>query len=372
MKLIDNPNSILRATRNIPSMTKGSISYDIKFTSFNATLYTELKASYNNVHHRSAPLAFYVNNGVVTVRGTSNNAIPTSAQVSIDKWYNFRVDFDFEENQAKLYFDGEFIAEMPIDSERGSFVSTIQLSDASSMNAGGTAFYIDNFKAINYYDPNVIVENTEQILPRLEEIILVSDKTILEPGETASLSVSGFMNDEKEADLTNAITTYGSTHPELIRIDENGNLVLAEDVGGIRSIGVWAVVTLDGVSIQSNTIDITIAGTEPIYYTIIFDSQGGSHVKEVTVEEGQTIAKPSDPIRAGFAFEGWYIDEDYTTKWKFEDGITSDMTLYAKWVKNVVPKTGEEPTNLVWLLLIAIVSGCALIYLLTRDKKAVE
>ena len=68
-------------------------------------------------------------------------------------------------------------------------------------------------------------------------------------------------------------------------------------------------------------------------YTVSFDSGGGSAVDSVNAPEGATIRAPQSPTRSGFAFGGWYKDEDCTSPWDFDtDTVTSDVTLYAKWL----------------------------------------
>lgn len=71
-------------------------------------------------------------------------------------------------------------------------------------------------------------------------------------------------------------------------------------------------------------------------YTVAFDSQGGSTVEPATgVVSGNTISEPPAPTKAGYTFEGWYRDADGTDGWKFaEDAVTSDVTLYAKWMRH--------------------------------------
>ncbi|WP_200634250.1 InlB B-repeat-containing protein [Paenibacillus sp. S28] len=71
-------------------------------------------------------------------------------------------------------------------------------------------------------------------------------------------------------------------------------------------------------------------------YTVAFDSQGGSTVEPATgVVSGNTISEPPAPTKAGYTFEGWYRDADGIDGWKFaEDTVTSDVTLYAKWMRH--------------------------------------
>lgn len=68
---------------------------------------------------------------------------------------------------------------------------------------------------------------------------------------------------------------------------------------------------------------------ETTYYTVEFDSQGGSAVQSRAVEGGTVFSEPEAPTRTGFTFAGWYNGE---TKWNFEtDTVTSNMKLTAKW-----------------------------------------
>ncbi len=68
-------------------------------------------------------------------------------------------------------------------------------------------------------------------------------------------------------------------------------------------------------------------------YTVRFDSQGGSEVSGARPVQGGKLVKPADPVRDGYRFDGWYVDADGTVAWDFDDPVTGDMTLYAKWVE---------------------------------------
>ena len=69
------------------------------------------------------------------------------------------------------------------------------------------------------------------------------------------------------------------------------------------------------------------------YYTVQFDSQGGSSVESQRVLEGNTVRTPSVPTRETYSFIGWFVGTtENATEWKFAtDRVNSDMTLYAKW-----------------------------------------
>ena len=62
-------------------------------------------------------------------------------------------------------------------------------------------------------------------------------------------------------------------------------------------------------------------------YTVKFNSNGGSAVADIKVEEGKTVTEPKVE-RAGFVLDGWYIGEE---KFDFKTPITKDLTLKARW-----------------------------------------
>ena len=66
--------------------------------------------------------------------------------------------------------------------------------------------------------------------------------------------------------------------------------------------------------------------------TITFDSNGGSSVDKITLEESGTIEKPSDPTKDGFYFSGWYLND---TLFDFSTVISKSIKLKAKWVAGV-------------------------------------
>lgn len=69
-------------------------------------------------------------------------------------------------------------------------------------------------------------------------------------------------------------------------------------------------------------------------YTVIFDSAGGSNVSSQTIIEGGKVSEPSAPSKNDFVFAGWFLNGN---KYDFNSGVTSNITLTAKWnqvVKN--------------------------------------
>lgn len=101
-------------------------------------------------------------------------------------------------------------------------------------------------------------------------------------------------------------------------------------------------------------------------FTVTFDSKGGSDVADQTVGEGETAAKPEDPVYDGYHFLGWFVEPtlenivnketlEYNT-FDFSAPVTGDVTLTALWTAVLrvdttgagegyieTAKKGEEP-----------------------------
>ena len=63
---------------------------------------------------------------------------------------------------------------------------------------------------------------------------------------------------------------------------------------------------------------------------------GASLVEPQQIVAGRTATKPSDPVRDGFKFSGWFTDEACTNAFDFSTPINSNLTLYAGWAKPIL------------------------------------
>lgn len=70
------------------------------------------------------------------------------------------------------------------------------------------------------------------------------------------------------------------------------------------------------------------------YYTVTFNYNytGAPSSTYVTVEEEDSVAKPTDPTRDGYTFTNWYTDKDCQAEYNFESEVKSNITLYAGWI----------------------------------------
>ena len=84
--------------------------------------------------------------------------------------------------------------------------------------------------------------------------------------------------------------------------------------------------------------DITLyAGWEEsagdtVTVTFAYNYDGGDVYYSQTINSGRRVTEPADPVRDGYAFMGWYTDAACTTVYNFNTFVTTDTTLYAKWL----------------------------------------
>ena len=65
---------------------------------------------------------------------------------------------------------------------------------------------------------------------------------------------------------------------------------------------------------------------------ITFDSKGGSYVEPQFVTD--TTKKPTPPAKPGYDFAGWYTNEETNNEFEFDNILSNNLTLYAKWTPN--------------------------------------
>ena len=78
--------------------------------------------------------------------------------------------------------------------------------------------------------------------------------------------------------------------------------------------------------------DTTIYAKWVKVYTVTFDTGEGPSVDPVVVETGKAVKEPDHGEWQGYYFIGWYKDSDFISLYKFSSKVTSDITLYAKWI----------------------------------------
>lgn len=112
-------------------------------------------------------------------------------------------------------------------------------------------------------------------------------------------------------------------------VDEEGNLIDYSKYSDAGTYKIYLVATdkYGNISDPVETL-LTIVEPEATLYTITFNSNGGSAVESILVEENDLITKPVDPTRDGYNFMGWYVNNE---KFDFSTPVTKNIILVAKW-----------------------------------------
>jgi uncharacterized repeat protein (TIGR02543 family) len=83
------------------------------------------------------------------------------------------------------------------------------------------------------------------------------------------------------------------------------------------------------VGLTAFTVYTQVLG--PSAFEVSFVTNGGTSLPELTVPENQSIPHLEEPVRLGYAFSGWYQDQNLNVPFNRFAQIKTDMTLYAKW-----------------------------------------
>jgi uncharacterized repeat protein (TIGR02543 family) len=81
--------------------------------------------------------------------------------------------------------------------------------------------------------------------------------------------------------------------------------------------------------------------------TITFEENGGAEVEDLTISISSTSVNFPTPVRDGYTFDGWYLDEALTQPFTLASLLTQNtaLTLYAKWTANVEEYTITFESN---------------------------
>ena len=92
----------------------------------------------------------------------------------------------------------------------------------------------------------------------------------------------------------------------------------------------------------TNGLNVRLLG----YPVISFETNGGNAIDPIMVPNGPDNGgtayscyyvpanAPSDPVKDGNVFSGWYSDSDLQYEWDWDYPVTGDMTLYAAWAES--------------------------------------
>ena len=104
---------------------------------------------------------------------------------------------------------------------------------------------------------------------------------------------------------------------------------------------VWMILDEDGQKIEFDFdtpiyAEVTLIASweewrQLVYFTLEFDSMGGSDVSFITISENDVLPELPTPTKDGFIFGGWYLTDSFDHR--FEDNnLTQDLRIFARWI----------------------------------------
>ncbi len=141
-------------------------------------------------------------------------------------------------------------------------------------------------------------------------------------GEKCTLSLTqecGFTLDVGGAPITGSYTPNGEV------------LAMKYDGGEISATYFNDVVTLEFEGTSYRFL-------RDVNYTVTFETNGGSTVSPVSVRNGKKAEKPEPPTKDGEVFVGWYTDNNFKSAYAFNEPVSSDLKLYARFVAPMDPE----------------------------------
>lgn len=137
------------------------------------------------------------------------------------------------------------------------------------------------------------------------------------------------------------LTTQENINGEYIEIDVVRHVVTVH----AKRFSEYAIISFDTEAPQAPTG----GGSGSSKVTVKFNANGGTIVEDVTVWVGKKITAPVT-TRAGYTFDGWYTNTNFTTKFDFTQPVRSNMTLYAKWIEGTGTGVGGEGDKIILIL----------------------
>ena len=165
--------------------------------------------------------------------------------------------------------------------------------------------------------------------------------------ERRAKSVQVYLNGEKLVTNNNRGLYTLTNGKYQIRIDgsklldeENSrnvvSFILLDDAGDY-------ITDAEGRIVNSYISLIRSASINKTSYTLSFNTNDGTILSNINVEEGNIISLPTNPSKNNFVFQGWFNDPNFQNKFDTNEYIIGSKTLYALWgqsIPNPAPRGG--------------------------------
>jgi uncharacterized repeat protein (TIGR02543 family) len=266
----------------------------------------------------------YGNKQVVILLGDGNNW-PTQAK-SVSE-----LDAETKEAAAKLKdanitlytigfnYDGElnvdFMKSLPSDSNRFFEARTAE-EIPIVMSQIYMSLFNGGYKHIGDFEPS---GNTQSVNVALSSDMYEADVVFV----ASSAKISSVAATSPNGETFGAESLASGSKHSLLRLN-------------FPDSGEWRI---DYIASGDGTVAIELISIFDIpdyaSVNVTFESSSGTVIYPQNVKYGALASAPPTPIRTGYIFSGWFVDEECETPFDFSTPATRDMTLYAKWAMEV-------------------------------------
>ncbi len=140
-----------------------------------------------------------------------------------------------------------------------------------------------------------------------------------------------------DGDPVAAITQdFGSevTLPTPVKVGHNFNGWYSDS--DLTTLVESLVMPLKGITLYAGWVDAS--STSSVSF---MDGESTLFTEVVTI--GTPVTRPTtDPTKDGYTFDDWYSDIGLTTLYNFETPVTTNTSVYARWIKIIYPTTYTE------------------------------
>ncbi len=204
-----------------------------------------------------------------------------------------------------------------------------------------TGEYKLNGTAANNYILTQPTGLTAKITPAPLTLTVKAEDKKLDGNNTAGLDIKnakleGMIEGHESVTVGSATATFvgdGCTAQDNVTVNVTNIKLTGEDAGNYKV----------------ETVKPVTANLLPLFVDFM---NGETKINSVEVGSYGAAVETAAPTKEGHSFAGWYTDAACTKAWNSEAGVTSDVTVYAKWTKDTlytvsgkVTGTGEDSSG---------------------------
>lgn len=191
---------------------------------------------------------------------------------------------------------------------------------ATEASSNGEYFAI-SLLAIDTFSPAFDEEGMFEILGAVESVTVEFNGTTYEM--TAS-GTEGTQHTFQDAERTKFLI-LGTVDGVFEVSDQKYGCVLL-CVGANAPVESFKIVSFNMPATEDPADEEQGEESVPAYYTVTFDSNGGTSVDSQIIVPGGKVVKPENPVKSGVGFVEWQLDGE---AYDFDTPVTSDITLVA-------------------------------------------